>query len=1130
MVNCSEFSADMPDCNIDNGCEPNFDSMGCESINENTDINRVLWNDLTTEQRAIAISLDWTQLRWDNDPVFPPPRFRKYWVELIDDFDTDWIMVGSALGHTEDSWNDLIESPYLDDYEIDSSSGEIVPVQRIYEIDTPSPPPPSSSSSPRSPPSSSPPVQPQVVIQENSECWENDIDSCESPSNNCKLDNDNSVGPRCIWDCDKIFVGHPRCQGIADPNGAGCEPMDPDGLDNRCSPIEEVPFTVPIDGMIETPVEDLPIGVSSDWQSYSGVPHQKYLTSSLGTNSQEEIFRCRTSSLDGTVMLSNTIPTQPEVWEHGCNTIAKNNIIKERQYINEINDLNIKINNCISWNGGDNCQNNQRIEYNLDDPFVIDCSTQDCTISSHGDAYDYCCATSIDTVLNGSIFDDNYETKNIWLDKTRDPPCWSNYNTGEVTVSLEENNGDTWIDGCSLVGKKHLELKSELNNILTKKNIVIEACRVAGGDENCDQERDPTQLEPQDCSGMWSECDSSCIKRYVVNTPSLNGGQPCGFQNDVESICLPGEGYCPPNTDCDGTWSPCSNTCQRTFTVNTQRSGNGSECPQEPPCSPGQDDCPSPAPINCSGNWSECSETCEKTFQVNTPASNGGTSCPISPQPCSGGSCPSTDSIDCSGEWSECNENCQKIFNITTANTISGLECTNQQNDVEPCEFGEGRCCQPGFSYDINSNSCVANMDCSGTWSLCTSACTPSTFTLDTPATGTGSCLELEQGSRSCNPGDGECPQLNCIRPSPAPPGYRYGPNYMADFSGGGITLTDIQCDYGYYGSPYATPCTQDGGAYVLEGCEPIVCEDLLYGKSETDPGFHHPGYNYNISDPLTSLDKKDFNINNLTCSPGWEGDPVAIPCQVHGGVINLEGCNQVDSISPAVDTVCTTTEYINGCTPQVCFQGTNNAPHPHCLCRSMGDPPGCVERECIDSGDNPYTGCKCTSKDQTTGEHIPIGCRPAVCTIDENTPYEGCILPICTSGNNVPFEGCIPQDTMESTIQLNRDIGDSIINIQDQTGSSIAWWDDGQRWLREGFSNQIDRVNCPSKKLNEKSCPDGQTNIDGKCYQVCTHCDYNDNTGYFGDCIHPSKFKKQIRDNDIFDDNYLYFNTIDVI
>jgi len=50
-----------------------------------------------------------------------------------------------------------------------------------------------------------------------------------------------------------------------------------------------------------------------------------------------------------------------------------------------------------------------------------------------------------------------------------------------------------------------------------------------------------------------------------------------------------------------------------------------------------------------------------------------------------------------------------------------------------------------------------------------------------------------------------------------------------------------------------------------------------------------------------------------------------------------------------------------------------------------------------------------------------------------------------------------------------------------------------------EGFTS--DMTTGPGVSyVPEGRCPDGQTKINGKCYQVCRGCNYNDVSGYFGD------------------------------
>ncbi len=79
-----------------------------------------------------------------------------------------------------------------------------------------------------------------------------------------------------------------------------------------------------------------------------------------------------------------------------------------------------------------------------------------------------------------------------------------------------------------------------------------------------------------------------------------------------------------------------------------------------------------------------------------------------------------------------------------------------------------------------------------------------------------------------------------------------------------------------------------------------------------------------------------------------------------------------------------------------------------------------------------------------------------------------------------------------------------------------------------EPFGN-IDRVNCPSRVPGELECPDGYTNIDGVCKQVCVHCDYNDATGYFGNCTDNNGVYKNNRSPEYMDyvnEDFMYISS----
>ena len=62
----------------------------------------------------------------------------------------------------------------------------------------------------------------------------------------------------------------------------------------------------------------------------------------------------------------------------------------------------------------------------------------------------------------------------------------------------------------------------------------------------------------------------------------------------MTEACSPGEGFCPPDVDCVGTWSDCTSDCeaagQRIWHERTAQSGDGAACPAASSCSP--DECP----------------------------------------------------------------------------------------------------------------------------------------------------------------------------------------------------------------------------------------------------------------------------------------------------------------------------------------------------------------------------------------------------------------------------------------------------------------------------------------------------------------------------------------------------------
>ena len=99
-----------------------------------------------------------------------------------------------------------------------------------------------------------------------------------------------------------------------------------------------------------------------------------------------------------------------------------------------------------------------------------------------------------------------------------------------------------------------------------------------------------------DCVGAWSTCSADCSdKVYTVETEPSDSGNPCDAADGATLACAAGEGDCPPNVDCAGAWSECTELCEiasvRTWAETAAASGQGAACPAPSNCEPGEGDC-----------------------------------------------------------------------------------------------------------------------------------------------------------------------------------------------------------------------------------------------------------------------------------------------------------------------------------------------------------------------------------------------------------------------------------------------------------------------------------------------------------------------------------------------------------
>ena len=207
----------------------------------------------------------------------------------------------------------------------------------------------------------------------------------------------------------------------------------------------------------------------------------------------------------------------------------------------------------------------------------------------------------------------------------------------------------------------------------------------------------PPAPAPVDCVGSWSDCDESCTKTYSVSVPAEGTGAECPEVAGSAAECAAGEGACPPNVDCVGSYSTCDSFCEKVYTVSVLQSGNGTDCVaangSTAQCSPGEGACPAGS---CVGSWSSCLADCSnKTYSVTTAATGGGVPCPAEDGAtdfCAPGegACPAD--IDCVGAWSECDENCTREYTVLEEQSGNGAECENATGVIGECEAGQGLC------------------------------------------------------------------------------------------------------------------------------------------------------------------------------------------------------------------------------------------------------------------------------------------------------------------------------------------------------------------------------------------------------------------------------------------------------
>ena len=183
---------------------------------------------------------------------------------------------------------------------------------------------------------------------------------------------------------------------------------------------------------------------------------------------------------------------------------------------------------------------------------------------------------------------------------------------------------------------------------------------------------------------------------------------------NIHETCKPGEGNCP--QDCEYEYSKCDDKCKKYLTIHKKSKNAGKPCPDPVrDCIKGVE-CPFD-PIDCNETYGEChilnesdvpsnlKGKCGKANQIYQNPKHGGKSCVNTKyKSCNEGegNCPK----DCDGYWRYCNQDCESTF-VKTVDNKNGGKCPPDNIPKPECKPGMGQC--------------VANIDCEGEWSECSS-------------------------------------------------------------------------------------------------------------------------------------------------------------------------------------------------------------------------------------------------------------------------------------------------------------------------------------------------------------------------------------------------------------------------
>ena len=211
---------------------------------------------------------------------------------------------------------------------------------------------------------------------------------------------------------------------------------------------------------------------------------------------------------------------------------------------------------------------------------------------------------------------------------------------GVVVPAVDYNNNGQprYLYGCLVNGGN----RNNHASWTTLTGGVVEASDANMASPYCIEAHDSVGTNPHEklcgrfpnsnCVGEWTKCDANCEKTYNVISDARGTGTCPHIQGEI-GTCNFNEGLCEEPQDCIGGFTPttCGEDCGiRTYNITTVASGGGVKCPYLDghilQCKPGDGSCP--LNIDCVGSWGDCQADCYKYYDITTESSGDGNACP----------------------------------------------------------------------------------------------------------------------------------------------------------------------------------------------------------------------------------------------------------------------------------------------------------------------------------------------------------------------------------------------------------------------------------------------------------------------------------------------------------------------